>query len=214
MNLELPEMPARIKALPRDKRGYPVPWFVQWIDGEPQFPIMDPGKRALAVLEKRCWVCGERLGQYMAFVVGPMCGINRTSSEPPAHLECANFSVRACPFLKNPNMKRIENEHTKDGQSPGGIMVRRNPGVSLIWVTKTFKIFADGNGGWLIRLGNPNRIAFYKEGRLACQDEIFASIEAGCPAIEAMISTDEEREEFTAAKAWFSSMVEQLVPGG
>src|SRR5215472_4103629 len=27
---ELPELPRTMQDLPRDKRGYPVPWFVDW----------------------------------------------------------------------------------------------------------------------------------------------------------------------------------------
>jgi hypothetical protein len=34
-----------------------------------------------------------------SFVVGPMCGINRNSAEPPSHKECAQWSARNCPFL-------------------------------------------------------------------------------------------------------------------
>ena len=40
----LPPMPSRIAALPVDERGYPVPWFVAWIDGKPEFRCADPAK--------------------------------------------------------------------------------------------------------------------------------------------------------------------------
>ena len=201
--IKLPPMPERIAALPRDARGYPVPWFVEWVDGVPQFPIMSVQKWLTAVSRKRCWVCGEQLGSFLAFVVGPMCGINRTTAEPPSHLECATFSVRACPFLVNPNMKRIENDLTRAGESPAGVMIKRNPGVSLVWVTKDYRIFDDGSGGKLIRIGDAKSISFWKEGRLAMTEEVLASIESGCPAIEALIRTDDERASFFKAKRKF-----------
>lgn len=31
--ISLPPIPDAIAKLPRDERGYPVPWFVPWIDG-------------------------------------------------------------------------------------------------------------------------------------------------------------------------------------
>src|SRR5437764_29347 len=100
----LPALPSRLKLLPVDERGFPVPWFVAWIDGKPDFRVVDQRKMAIAVSEKRCWVCGDFLGRYMAFVIGPMCAVNRVSSEPPSHRECAEFSVRACPFLTKPKV--------------------------------------------------------------------------------------------------------------
>lgn len=102
------DLPERMADLPVDDRGYPVPWFVAWHDGKPEFRAMDPAKFARAIKEKRCWVCGERLGVNLCFVAGPMCGINRTSSEPPSHLMCARWSAQNCPFLSNPRMVRRE----------------------------------------------------------------------------------------------------------
>jgi hypothetical protein len=99
---ELEALPSRMKTLPVDERGYPVPWFVDWVDGKPEFRAMDGNKWESAVRYRLCWVCGGTLGVNKSFVAGPMCGINRTSAEPPCHLECATWSARNCPFLKNP----------------------------------------------------------------------------------------------------------------
>src|SRR5580692_7475343 len=102
--VDMSTLPRRMTALPIDERGYPVPWFVDWIDGKPEFRAMDPRKFVRAIKEKLCWVCGQRLGVNVCFVAGPMCGINRTSSEPPSHRECAVWSAQNCPFLNNPRM--------------------------------------------------------------------------------------------------------------
>src|SRR5690242_2247182 len=105
--LEQP-LPDRIARLPLDERGYPVPWFVDWVDGKPEFRAMDPAKWKRAVKERLCWVCGDRLGVLLVFPIGPMCGINRTTAEPPSHRDCALWSVRNCPFLSRPHMVRRE----------------------------------------------------------------------------------------------------------
>ncbi len=49
-------MPERIKALALDPvRGFPVPWFVAWVEGRPEFRAMDGEKFIRAILEKRCY---------------------------------------------------------------------------------------------------------------------------------------------------------------
>src|SRR4029077_8964998 len=107
---ELEPLPERMRHLPVNSKGYPVPWFVAWVDGQPEFRAMDGAKFRRAIREKLCWVCGGKLGVYVCLVAGPMCGINRTSSEPPCHLECAQWSARNCPFLSNPRQVRREDE--------------------------------------------------------------------------------------------------------
>lgn len=58
---EIP-MPASIRALPIDPvRKIPVPWFVSWIDGKPEFRCMAHERLTLAVKERLCWVCGTKL---------------------------------------------------------------------------------------------------------------------------------------------------------
>ena len=101
--IQLTEMPDAIAALPRDDRGYPVPWFVAWVGGKPEFRCADSAKFARAVKQKRCWICGEQLDpRQHVFVIGPMCMVNRITSEPPCHESCAIFSVRNCSFLTRP----------------------------------------------------------------------------------------------------------------
>jgi hypothetical protein len=72
---ELPDLPPRIAKLPVD-RGYPVPWFVAWVDGKPEFRVMDHRRLVRAIKESRCWVCGQKLGAIRAYVLGPMCAVN------------------------------------------------------------------------------------------------------------------------------------------
>lgn len=181
----LPELPDRVRALPVDERGYPVPWFVDWIDGKPEFRAMDGRKLVRAVKEKLCWVCGQPLGRNMAFVIGPMCAINRVSSEPPSHLECALFSAKACPFLTKPHMVRRENNMPpEEEQFTAGIAIKRNPGVSLVWVTRYYKAFPPPGGGVLFQIGEPIVMHCFFEGRRATPDEIRHSIKTGLPTLE------------------------------
>jgi hypothetical protein len=75
----LPPMPLRMTALPIDERGYPVPYFVAWVDGKPDHRIADASKMPGAINSGLCWLCGQKLGAFKYFVIGPMCSITRTS---------------------------------------------------------------------------------------------------------------------------------------
>lgn len=183
----LPPLPARIASLPVDPvRGYPVPWFVAWVDGKPEFRVADGEKRVRAVRQKLCWVCGEKLGTHLAFLLGPMCAVNRVSAEPPCHRECAEFSVQACPFLSRPAMDRREGNYLCGETSEGpGVMLRRNPGVTLVWVTKGYSLIRDG-GGFLFQVGEPLEVAAWREGRAATSEEVRDSIDSGLPTLAEM----------------------------
>ncbi len=179
-------IPDRIAQLPKDDVGRPVPFFVEYVDGKPDFRIFDPEKLGRCYREKRCWVCGDKLGVHRAFVIGPMCAVNRVSSEPPSHLDCAIFSAQACPFLSTPKMKRRERNMPACGvRDPGGVMIRRNPGVTLVWVTRTFWLHPDQRGGLVFLIGKPEQTLWFCEGRTATRAEILASIDSGFPALEA-----------------------------
>jgi hypothetical protein len=178
----LPELPARMRALPLDDRGYPVPFFVAWIDGKPDFRVADPKKLAICHNQHRCWLCGERLGKYMAFVIGPMCAVNRTSSEPPSHVDCAKFAASACPFLARPKAMRRDSGLPKDRTDAPGHHLTRNPGVALVWVTLTYKAFP-APGGALFRIGEPEQTFWYAEGRSATREEVLESVQSGLPSL-------------------------------
>lgn len=182
-------MPDRIKRLPISPKGFPVPFFVAWVDGKPDFRTADGEKLVQCVKRNLCWVCGQPLGQYKAFPIGPMCVINRNISEPPSHKECAEYSVRACPFLVNPATKRNEKNVPDAAVEPGGIAIKRNPGVTCIWVTKDFRVRRDGNGV-LFRLGDPISTDWYSHGRRATRAEVEESIRTGIPILMEMAVED------------------------
>lgn len=186
---DLPPATLRILQLPVDKRGYPVPWFVAWIDGEPEFRAMDQQKFARAIKEKRCWVCGQLLGAHMAFVIGPMCAVNRISSEPPSHFECAMFSVKGCPFLTKPQMVRREGLPEEVRQNMAGVGLKRNPGVAMIWVTKSYKVYKVQNG-YLLQVGDPSRVLCFAQGREATKAEIEEYMRTGLSILMAAAGVD------------------------
>ena len=191
--IDLPALPKRIARLPKDERGYPVPWFVAWMyagepcppgQGEPDFRIIGPGKLWTAYTRHRCWVCGDPLGQHKVYVIGPMCVINRVTSEPPSHRECAEFAAIACPFLTRPRQKRDKKDMPEETFIAGN-HIDRNPGAVCLYETSTVKAFRAGDG-YLFNLGLPDRIDWYSSGRRATRAEIELSITTGYPLLYKM----------------------------
>lgn len=186
-------LPNRIKALPVSERGFPVPWFVWWSpEGVPDFRIVDTPKLALAMHHRLCWVCGQPLGVRMAFVIGPMCLVNRINSEPPSHRECAVFSAMACPFLTRPHMKRQDKNMPEEHRPAPGFMIERNPGATVVYGTRSYEPFQPQRGvkGVLFHLGEPDWIEWYAEGRRATRDEVTAAMESGLPLLREMALKD------------------------
>jgi hypothetical protein len=183
------EVPDRMKRLPINDQGFPVPYFVPYVGGKPEFRGFDGQKMVICVRHKRCWLCGEPLGKFMTFVIGPMCAVNRVSAEPPSHRRCAQYAVEACPFLTQPKMRRNEKD-MPEHLEPAGIMLKRNPGVTMMWTTLSYKVFKDGRGGALFNVGDPESVEFFAEGRKATRDEIMASIDSGLPILQAMAERD------------------------
>jgi hypothetical protein len=168
-------IPDRMKALPLSSEGYPTPYFVPFIDGEPEFRGMDGEKFNHCIRNRRCWLCGQQLGKHLTFPIGPMCAITRTTAEPPSHLACSEYGVRACPFLTQPRMRRNEKDLPEEPHS-AGIALKRNPGVIVLWTTLSFKLFK--SGGVLFRVGEPEHVEVYTQGRRATRAELMESIDA------------------------------------
>jgi hypothetical protein len=226
-SVDVLHMPDRVRRLPVSAQGWPVPWFVTWFkdgkpckdgDGEPDFRVVDPRKITTALKQQKCWVCGQGpQGIYKAFVIGPMCAVNRIISEPSSHRDCAIFSARICPFLSRPAMVRNERGmYDADGkflfQEAAGIPLQRNPGAVCVWVTKTFQAFNPqrGHPGVLFSLGRPTETIWFAKGRRATRKEVLDAIESGFPTLQAI--AQEEGREALAALTTQREYAMQLVP--
>lgn len=187
-------MPGRVALLRTDHVGRPVPWFVAWIDGRPDFRVARADAIGAALRRNLCWVCGVpfQRQERRAFLVGPMCMINRVAPEPPSHKDCAVYSAMACPFLATPQMTRRERGLPEDLTAPAGVAIMRNPGVALVWVTdyRSWSKF-DAPGGVLFGIGQPAEPPlWFARGRSATRAEVLASVESGYPLLLEAAETD------------------------
>lgn len=206
-------MPRSMQSRPRNEQGYPVPWFTPHNPetGTWDFRYMGQGKIEESVKHSLCWTCGERLSLPCAFVLGPMCAVNRTSAEPPSHVECAIYAAKACPFLARPKMERPSG-HTgivpqSDDNSIAGIALMRNPGVALVWITKhpVYNLAIR-----LFDIGEPERVKWYAHSRDATREEILESMDSGIPHL--MKLAQEEGDEAVAALHRQFDEAKELLP--
>jgi hypothetical protein len=202
-------LPERLARRPVNERGFPVPWFVSLIDGKWDFVNLDPNKIIEAHHRQICFLCGGPLGRYKAFTIGPMCSINRISSEPPAHRECAEYAVRVCPFLARPAAKRNEKAHLGTANEIPGFAIEHNPGAALIWITRSYKPIRVDHGV-LFQIGEPVEVAWYAEGRKATRAEIDAAIAKGLPLLRS--KAEEEGAGAVAELDQYIRRAEKLLP--
>lgn len=209
-------MPERIAGLPLDpQRGVPVPWFVAWIDGKPDFRVIGTNKIGDAIRFQLCWICGKQRGRVGSFVIGPMCAVNRTSSEPPSHRDCAIYAAMVCPFLAKPHMRRREAGMPEEALGAAGQGIKRNPGVALVWSTRNWKWYrvpaAPGvNAGILCEIGDPEETLWFCEGREATRAEVDHSIETGLPLLR--VEAEKEGPKAIAVFDAYVARAEKYLP--
>jgi len=204
-------LPDRMRRLPVSDQGFPTPWFVAEVDGRRDFRVADHAKFKRALQADLCWLCGNTLGRFKVFTVGPMCAVNRTSSEPPSHRDCAEYAVRACPFLSKPRMRRNDVGLPDETVDPGGIMIERNPGVILLWITHDYVLIRTRTGP-IIHMGEPVELVAYAEGRHATRAEIDKSIVTGLPALANVAASEGAMSELTAAMNRVEALFKAKLP--
>lgn len=160
-DLSLIAVPARVKSLPVDERGYPVPHTVQWVEGKPDFRVIDPQKWAKAVQLRRCGMCGEPLGAHMAFVGGPLSMRNRMFYDLPMHRDCATYALQVCPFLAAPKFG-----YSSAGQGVtvhSGVLAERPPRFGL-GITRSFEVMRIPRGEVVLHAGVFESVVWWQHG--------------------------------------------------
>jgi hypothetical protein len=94
-----PDTPRFLAHLPKH-RGLPVPFTVTWVNGVPDFRVIDHDQVRRCVAGRLCAICGRRLGEHLWFIGGPVSlEQSHLFADPPMHERCAGFAMTACPFL-------------------------------------------------------------------------------------------------------------------
>lgn len=135
-------IPERMKHVPTDHRGLPIPYIVQRDrQGKPMFIVNDAAKVAQCGAFGLCGICGKPLGRRPDspsvgyFVGGPGCFYMKAGAflDPPMHRECAEYALRVCPYIANPSygrdQARLLSNHPERlaGSAPDGVDVLTAP---------------------------------------------------------------------------------------
>jgi hypothetical protein len=113
------EVPPKMRMLPKDKRGYPVPWIVQRdLTGRPFFVMNDQEKVGACVRRKLCGICGQKLERDVWLVGGPGAAFheNGVFLDPAMHKACAVYALRVCPYIAGRYTGRVEAAFLKHGK--------------------------------------------------------------------------------------------------
>jgi hypothetical protein len=170
----LPPLPERMRCLPIDDRGYPIPEFVSNLDGKRDFRVVSLDHLAKCIRHDVCWICGQPLDAWKVFVMGPLPAIRGITNEPPSHPGCAEFAVRACPFLLLPKAQYRSIDNPNVQKLPGAM--KGNPGVCCLYTVKGYACEKKPKG-IIFRTGHATRVEWYTQGRVAERSEVLAAIE-------------------------------------
>jgi hypothetical protein len=173
-------IPRRMRHLPCDERGFVVPWFACHDDtGRPHISLRDDEKWWEAVRRDRCWLCGQPLAVFKAFVATPSNVVMRVVFEPPSHLDCAEYAMRVCPYLSNPAIRRMQHAERHVDQDwlvrHAGQRPAPNPGVFAVWVTRSYTL-ARLRDEPAITIGDPESVRWWTRGRPATDAEVEAGL--------------------------------------
>lgn len=206
----LDTLPARMRQLPIDDAGRPVPYFVYvHPDGKPDHRVVDAAKWRPAIKGRLCWICGQGLGRFLSFAIGPMCTVNRVSGEWAQHTDCATWAAMHCPFLVNPNRERRE-ANLPDGVTFSDVGLKRNPTAMCVYTTTVASPFLAA-GTPLVSMGAPHSVAWYRYGREATRQEVLDAIHSGKTALADVADQDgpQARARFDQQLQW---VLDNLLP--
>lgn len=130
LNVRAIELPLRMRGLPKDHRGYPVPVNVfRDTDGRPHFTINDEHVRQRLIRGDACAICGQSLLRGRWFVGGPLSAFHPQGAylDTPMHEECCGYAMRACPYLATQSFTKRIDSKTLDPDKAGGALVLVDP---------------------------------------------------------------------------------------
>lgn len=163
MSKDIP-IPYRLRSFPFYK-GYLVHYTVfVGDDGIPDFRVMHEVARVKCARERRCNLCGEKLGKHIVFIGGDLCVKNRAFTDGPMHEDCALYACKVCPFLANTKHDHSDAPHKHEGQE--GVIITTEeycapgrPDKMVVYYTDDYKLEKTPDGrGWYFLANPPTKL--------------------------------------------------------
>lgn len=182
MRFDPTTIPARMKKLERDKRGYPIP-FIVWrdTDNQPHFTINDTEVVLACLTGGRCSICGDKLGTNTWIIGGPKSAFHKYGAyiDPPVHKDCGTFALKTCPYIALPSYTGRIDAKTVKPDKVGGFglfedrtMIPDRPEIFVFGKTSGAKVTIPEIGQHYV---HPNRpwlaIEYWKDGKQISESE-------------------------------------------
>lgn len=136
-------------ALPKDERGYPIPFNI-WRDtrGVAHFTINDHEKASECLREYLCPICGDKLEKTIWFCGGPLSALHPAGAyiDQPMHHECVHYAIRVCPYLAAPRYTKridlgtVDKEHAKGTFFVDPTMLPDRPQVFVLVEARSYTV--------------------------------------------------------------------------
>jgi hypothetical protein len=178
------EVPKLMRTLPKDHRGYPIPFIVLRDKAkQPHFPINDVARVVECGRKRLCGICGKRLNpKALSFVIGgPASALHERGAylDPPMHEECARYAIRVCPYLGAPVYGRmIEDRKLADAQRPAGVVIgiaseviEDRPAMFGLVGSPSWEVVSAAPGHCVFRLPGPAAVLEWWHAGERVQDE-------------------------------------------
>lgn len=157
-NVPIPQLMSHLPIEPRS--GLPLPFFAA---------SPEKGGAAVATMnavmacchKKVCWICGKKLLPFCCFISGPIGLSNQVATDGPCHPACAEYAVRACPYMAIPGFKATASDRFETHKSPGATEIK--PECFAIAYVNKWRFQADERGV-VFFYHRPVRVAWFAAG--------------------------------------------------
>lgn len=150
--------------LPKDVRGYPIPFTVNYDKkGKPQFPVIDMEKWEQCTRFRLCGVTGSFLGKGIAFVGGLKSLESRCYMDPAMIPEAAEYAAQVCPFIAAP--KFGYRKHTPEETEVIKMMSTDRPDTFAIGYTDGYQIHRYADGSMVLQANPFTRATYWRHGK-------------------------------------------------
>lgn len=163
-----PDLPPSLASRPRSTSGLPIPYVAaRRSDGSPDFALVDPLRSLAAAQQRRCAVCGTKMGYWVAFIGGPKSVSTRTFVDGPAHEDCLVAAIGLCPYLAHRATRRSDRVQ-QEATTPAGFDDGK-PSQFQVGITRQYRTVLGPNGEVLHRAAPFKRVRRfgYRTGSLA-----------------------------------------------
>ncbi|MEV8515902.1 hypothetical protein [Dactylosporangium sp. NPDC051484] len=161
----VPDLPAALAARPRDpRRGLPIPPvnLHPGPDGAPSavdFTTINTTTSTDLAADRRCSLCGEPMGYWVAFLGTPRAAELLRYTDPPGHPECMTAALTLCPHIAIARHRRARADRPGGGIMPPGAHGTKPDGWTL-GITRTYRSVFVAAHGFTVYLPAPFRTAY------------------------------------------------------